>query len=72
MIHGDSGRFGVDKPMLDSQGATVANFTRLQTFGPADVAWVRVTVDRSARDVFSFRVEVPPGPGVTPAPTAVP
>jgi hypothetical protein len=72
LIHGDSGRFGVDKPMLDSQGATVANFTRLQTFGPADVAWVRVTVDRSARDVFSFRVEVPPGPGVTPAPTAVP
>jgi hypothetical protein len=72
LIHGDSGRFGVDKPMLDPQGATVANFTRLQTFGPADVAWVRVRVDPAARDVFSFRAEMPDGPPVGPAPAAAP
>ncbi|HEV7861514.1 MAG TPA: alkaline phosphatase family protein [Acidimicrobiia bacterium] len=72
LIHGDSGRFGVDKPMLDPQGQTVANFTRLQTFGPADVAWVRVTVDPGARDVFSFRAEMPPGPAVGPVPPPAP
>jgi hypothetical protein len=72
LVHGDSGRFGVDKPMIDPEGTTVPNFTRLQTFGPADVAWVRVRVDPSARDVFSFRAELPPGPPVGPVPGAAP
>jgi hypothetical protein len=72
LVHGDSGRFGVDKPMIDPGGTTVGNFTRLQTFGPADVAWVRVTVDPAARDVFSFRAELPAGPPVGPAPGAAP
>ncbi|HYT39082.1 MAG TPA: hypothetical protein VEN99_06205, partial [Acidimicrobiia bacterium] len=72
LIHGDSGRFGVDKPMLDPQGVTVPNFTRLQTFGPADVAWVRITVDPAARDLFSFRAEMPAGPGITPVPPPAP
>src|SRR5207253_52396 len=68
LVHGDSGRFGIDKPMVAPNGTTVANFTRLQTFGPADAGWVRVGVDPAARDVFSFRAEIPPGaPAAPPA-----
>jgi Phosphoesterase family len=70
LIHGDSGRFGIDKPMVAPNGTTVANFTRLQTFGPADAGWVRVRVDTAARDVFSFRAEIPPGAPVAPSPGA--
>ncbi|HTC81532.1 MAG TPA: alkaline phosphatase family protein [Acidimicrobiia bacterium] len=66
LVHGDSGRFGIDKPMVAPNGTTVANFTRLQTFGPADAGWVRVGVDPAARDVFSFRAEIPPGAPAAP------
>ena len=66
LIHGDSGRFGIDKPMVAPDGTTVANFTRLQTFGPADAGWVRVRVDPSARPVFSFFAEIPPGAPAAP------
>ena len=68
LIHGDSGRFGLDKPMVAPNGTTVPNFTRLQTFGPADVGWVRISVDPASREVFSFTAEIPPGG--PPAPTA--
>jgi len=66
LIHGDSGRFGVDKPMVAPDGTTVANFTRLQTFGPADAGWVRVSVDPASRAVFSFAAEIPPGAPAAP------
>lgn len=70
LVHGDSGRFGVDKPMVAPNGTTVTNFTRLQTFGPADAGWVRVDVDPATRDVFSFTAEIPPGAPAAPAPGA--
>ncbi|HEY4408253.1 MAG TPA: alkaline phosphatase family protein [Acidimicrobiia bacterium] len=70
LIHGDSGRFGLDQPMVAPNGTTVTNFTRLQTFGPADADWVRITVDPSTRAVFSFRAEIPAGGPVAPEPGA--
>jgi hypothetical protein len=70
LIHGDSGQFGIDKPMIAPNGTTVPNFTRLQTFGPADVGWVRIDVDPGTRDVFSFTAEIPPGAPTTPSPGA--
>ena len=70
LIHGDSGLFGIDKPMVAPDGTTVPNFTRLQTFGPADAGWVRITVDPTDRDVFSFTAEIPPGAPAAPAPGA--
>jgi hypothetical protein len=70
LIHGDSGQFGIDKPMIAPNGTTVPNFTRLQTFGPADVGWVRIDVDPGSREVFSFTAEIPPGAPTTPSPGA--
>ena len=32
-VHGDSHYFRVDKPLLDSTGKRVTNFTRVETFG---------------------------------------
>ncbi len=50
-MHGDSHYFRIDKPLLDSQGLRVENFTRVETFGDHaeggtnDVNWVKVRVD---------------------------
>ena len=58
---GDTHIFRVDKPLYRDDGSLVENFTRLETFGEPSVHWVRVTVDPSARGVFSFHQELVPG-----------
>jgi hypothetical protein len=73
LVHGDSHYFVVDKPLVDSNGRRVENFTRVETygdhgtFGPAhpewdtnDVNWVRVLIDPESRDVFAFQPQVVP------------
>jgi hypothetical protein len=71
LVHGDSHYFMVDKPLLDSQGRLVENFTRVETFGdntfknsPAwddnHVHWVKALVDPQSRDVFAFQAQVVP------------
>lgn len=73
LVHGDSHYFMVDKPLLDSQGRRVENFTRFETFGdhanidPAhpewdtnDVHWVKALVDPRSRDVFAFQAQIVP------------
>ena len=74
-VHGDSHYFRVDQPFLDSTGKRLENFTRVETFGDNqangnnDVRWVKVTVDRRSRDVFSFQgVNVPANRTAVPAP----
>lgn len=63
-VHGDSHYFRVDKPLLDEAGRRLENFTRVETFGDNqgngnnDVHWVRVEVDASSREVFSFQPQV--------------
>jgi hypothetical protein len=58
-VHGDSHYFRVDKPLLDSQGRRLENFTRVETFGDNqangnnDVQWLKVLVDARSREVFS-------------------
>jgi len=42
-----------DTPFVDARGA-VSNPTRLETYGSPFVGWVKVTVDVSRPDVFSF------------------
>jgi hypothetical protein len=67
-VHGDSHYFRVDKPLLDTTGKRIDNFTRVETFGdnqtPAgntnDVMWVKALVDPSSRDVFAFQPEIVP------------
>jgi hypothetical protein len=74
-VHGDSHYFRVDQPFLDSTGKRLENFTRVETFGDNqangnnDVRWLKVTVDRRSRDVFSYQaVNVPANRTAVPAP----
>jgi hypothetical protein len=62
-VNGDSHYFRVDKPLLDTKGNLVVNFTRVETFGdhqPAlgDVNWLKVNVDPSSREVFSYETQI--------------
>ena len=62
-VHGDSHYFRVDKPLLDSTGKRVTNFTRVETFGDhqptlGDVNWLLVNVDPSSREVFSYQPQI--------------
>jgi hypothetical protein len=65
-VHGDSHYFRVDKPLQDSSGRRVENFTRVETFGDhaeagaADVNWVKVLVDPKSREVFAFQAQIVP------------
>ena len=73
LVHGDSHYFMVDKPLLDSSGRRVENFTRVETFGDHvaiaagdpewdtnDVHWVKALVDPNSRDVFAFQPQIVP------------
>ncbi len=75
LVHGDSHYFRIDKPLLDSLGRRLENFTRLETPGGSskednrDVHWVKVRVEPKSREVFSFEPQVVPGNRVAvPAP----
>jgi hypothetical protein len=65
-VHGDSHYFRIHKPLLDSQGRRLENFTRVETFGDNapngtnDVQWVKVLVDPESRDVFAFQPQIVP------------
>jgi hypothetical protein len=65
-VHGDSHYFRIDKPLLDSAGARVENFTRVETFGDHqengtnDVNWLKVLVDPGSREVFAFQTQIVP------------
>jgi hypothetical protein len=65
-VHGDSHYFRVDKPLQDAQGRRLENFTRVETFGDNaangtnDVNWLKVTVDPSSREVFSYEPQIVP------------
>ena len=65
-VHGDSHYFRVDKPLLDSTGKRLENFTRVETFGDNaangnnDVHWVKALVDPESRDVFAFQAQIVP------------
>ncbi len=63
-VHGDSHYFRIDKPFLDANGKRIQNFTRVETFGDHqengnnDVNWLKVTVDTSNREVFSYQPQI--------------
>jgi hypothetical protein len=79
-VHGDSHYFRMDKPLLDTEGRRLENFTRVETFGdntfktdPAsddnNVHWVKVFVDASTREVFAYQAQIVPANRVAvPAP----
>ena len=55
LVHGDSHYFRIDKPMVDANGKTRPNFTRVEVFGSADNSWVEMTVDPTTENVFGFK-----------------
>ena len=74
-VHGDSHYFRIDKPLTDSQGRRLENFTRVETFGDHqengtnDVQWLKVLVDPGSRDVFAYQPQIVPANRVAvPAP----
>ena len=74
-VHGDSHYPRIDKPLQDSQGRRLENFTRVETFGDNavnglnDVHWLKVLVDPKSRDVFAFQAQIVPADRVAvPAP----
>ena len=65
-VHGDSHYARVDKPLQDSRGRRIENFTRVETFGDNqangtnDVHWLKVFVDPRSREVFSYQAQIVP------------
>jgi hypothetical protein len=66
-VHGDSHYFRIDRPMQDSSGRRLENFTRVETFGDNqnngtnDVNWLKVMVDPASREVFGYQAQIVPG-----------
>jgi hypothetical protein len=52
LIHGDTHRFRVDQPLVDTDtGQRIANFTRIEVFGSPNVNWARVRVHETGSGV---------------------
>lgn len=54
---GDTHVFRVDKPLRGIDGSILQNVTRVEGFGEPNLHWVRVDVDRTERQVFTFHQE---------------
>src|SRR5262249_17243992 len=74
-VHGDSHYFRIDRPFLNAKGQRLENFTRVETFGDNvangnnDVQWLKVYVDSTSREVFSYQAQIVPANRVAvPAP----
>ncbi|MCI0450911.1 MAG: hypothetical protein L0Z51_00815 [Candidatus Latescibacteria bacterium] len=58
LIHGDGHQYRADHPLRDrATYEPLPNFTRLETFGSPDIAWVRVVVDTASGE-FTFEPRV--------------
>ncbi len=60
IVHGDTHYFKVDKPLATAT-AMIGNLTRIETFGSPNVHWIKVSVDPTSRDVFTFHPMIVPG-----------
>lgn len=48
LVHGDTHRYRVDRPLRAAGGEPLANFTRVEVFGSPEVNWVRIRVREHA------------------------
>ncbi|GAA6618859.1 hypothetical protein [Scytonema sp. NUACC26] len=60
LIHGDSHYFRIDKPLNNSEGTVITNFTRIETFGSPNVHWLRLTVNPRNPNLFEVNQEILP------------
>jgi hypothetical protein len=61
LVHGDSHYFKMDKPLNNSSGGVLANFTRVETFGARNTHWVSARIDAKANNLFTFEPRPVPG-----------
>jgi len=54
LVHGDSHYFRIDKPLRDTDGTLLKNFTRVEVFGSTEADWVEATVNPADPNLFSF------------------
>lgn len=58
LVNGDSHFLQIDKPLKDANGATIENFTRVQTFGSDQNHWVSAQIDPSDPQVFTIHQHI--------------
>jgi hypothetical protein len=63
-VHGDTHISRIDQPLRDTKGRTVANFTRVETFGYPLMGWTRAVIDADGPVLIRF--DTHPWPVKTP------
>jgi hypothetical protein len=58
LVHGDSHYFKVDKPINRPDGAVLANFIRVETFGARNTHWVAGQIDPTDTNLFTFEPRI--------------
>jgi hypothetical protein len=57
LLHGDTHRFRVDRPLTDARGRVLEHVTRVECFGhPFSSSWVRILCDPSLPERFAVAV----------------
>lgn len=55
LVHGDTHYFRIDKPLRATDTKRrIINLTRVETFGVPDIHWLKVTIQSTNPNVFSF------------------
>jgi len=56
-VHGDTHMSHIDQPLRDGDGKTLANFTRVETFGYPVMGWTRGIIDTDSPTLFRFEAQ---------------
>lgn len=54
LVHGDTHHHQINRPLRDSQGETIENFTRVESYGYPFMGWVKVYIDTNSPGLFRF------------------
>lgn len=54
-MHGDSHWQRIDKPLRDDSWNTIANFTRVESYGSPRMGWVEAWIDTASPKLFHFQ-----------------
>ena len=54
LVHGDTHAYRIDQPVQDGSGNTLANLTRVETFGSPGLGWIKVSIDARHPALFRF------------------
>ncbi len=57
-VHGDSHTMRFDHPLNDTDGKSLANFTRVETAGQVDAHWIKLSVNPSSGVLLSIEPKI--------------